>query len=185
MTKPLIKPLAFLLDVDGVLTDGKFYYNENGKLLKAFGTDDTDGLALLRRSIEIRFLTADRTGFEISKARIVKDMKLPLDFIGALGRIEWIRERWDPARVIYMGDGIFDHYVSKQVGYSIAPANADPYLKEIADYVTVRRGGEGAVAEACLHILESFFEPFDRDLPPEEQGLSTTRMAEKAEEPEK
>ena len=56
-----------------------------------------------------------------------------------------------------MGDGIFDHYVMKNVGYSIAPCNADSFAKNQADYVTKRSGGERAVAEACLHIMDKFF----------------------------
>ena len=64
-----------------------------------------------------------------------------------------------------MGDGIFDHYVMKKTGYSIAPANADTTAKEVADYVTVRSGGDRAVAEACLHIMNKFFERYDPNKP--------------------
>ena len=60
-----------------------------------------------------------------------------------------------------MGDGIFDHYVMKEVAYSIAPANADENAKKSASYVTKRSGGDRAVAEACLHLLENFFQPYD------------------------
>ena len=59
-----------------------------------------------------------------------------------------------------MGDGIFDSLVFDKVGYSIAPNNADSNLKKKADYVTERAGGDRAVAEACLNILEVFFEPY-------------------------
>ena len=52
-------------------------------------------------------------------------MKLSLDLVSTVNRIDWIVERYDPKKVIYMGDGIFDHYVMKKVGYSIAPSNAD------------------------------------------------------------
>ena len=60
-----------------------------------------------------------------------------------------------------MGDGIFDHYVMKEVYYSIAPKNADENAKLAANYVTKNDGGNRAVAEACLHILETFFKPYD------------------------
>ena len=60
-----------------------------------------------------------------------------------------------------MGDGIFDHYVMKGVGYSIAPANADKLALKEANYVTERVGGDRAVAEACLHIMKKFFEPYN------------------------
>ena len=90
--------------------------------------------------------------------------------VSTIRRIDWIREHHDPAEVIYMGDGIFDHYVMKEVGYSIAPANADPNAKQHADFITQRSGGDRAVAEACLHILEKFFDPFDPEKLPSNQG---------------
>ena len=60
-----------------------------------------------------------------------------------------------------MGDGIFDHYVFRKVGYSICPANGAAVTKRYANFVTTCAGGDRAVAEACLHILERFFTPYD------------------------
>lgn len=157
----MAKLSAFLIDVDGVLTDGSFLYTKDGKVGKRFGPDDYDALCLLRPYIEIRFVTGDSKGFEISSRRIVDDMDFPLDLVSTVKRIDWIRSRYDPLSVIYMGDGIFDHLVMRQVGYSIAPANADQNAKRFASHVVTRRGGDRAVAESCLHILERFFTPFD------------------------
>ena len=168
--KDTIKPRVFILDVDGVMTTGQFLYSSNGKAMKVFGADDNDGLSLLKKYIDIRFVTGDRKGFPISQKRIVEDMKYPLDLVSTIRRIDWICERSDPAEVIYMGDGIFDHYVMKEVGYSIAPANADSTAKAHADFVTQRSGGDRAVAEACLHILEKFFDPFVPEKLPSNQG---------------
>ena len=158
-----VKPKQFLIDVDCVMTTGQFLYTANGKTMKIFGPDDHDGLSLLKKFIEIRFVTGDKNGLDITKQRIVNDMKFPLDVVSPIKRIEWISERYKLEEVIYMGDGIFDHYVFKKIGYSIAPANADSLAKKSADYVTKRNGGDRAVAEACLHILEKFFEPYDPD----------------------
>ena len=158
-----VKPKQFLIDVDGVMTTGQFVYTANGKTMKIFGPDDHDGQSLLKKFIEIRFVTGDKNGLDITKQRIVDDMKFPLDVVSPIKRIEWISERYKLEEVIYMGDGIFDHYVFKKIGYSIAPANADSLAKKSADYVTKRNGGDRAVAEACLHILEKFFEPYDPD----------------------
>jgi len=100
-------------------------------------------------------------------------MKFPLDLVSTIRRVEWISENYDLQDVIYMGDGIFDHYVFEKVGYSIAPANADKNARESANYVTERLGGDRAVAEACLHILEKFFEPYDpKKLPSSGDSLS-------------
>jgi 3-deoxy-D-manno-octulosonate 8-phosphate phosphatase (KDO 8-P phosphatase) len=163
------RPRVFILDVDGVMTTGQFLYTSEGKVMKVFGPDDNDGLSLLKQHLEIRFVTGDKKGFAISKKRIVDDMKYPLDLVSTIKRIEWIKERYDSDEVIYMGDGIFDHYVFKEVSYSIAPGNADVLAKESADYVTQRTGGDRAVAEACLHILDQYFSPYDPGQLPDSQ----------------
>lgn len=150
-------PTVFILDVDGVMTDGKFVYSEQGKLFKTFGPDDNDALSLLDSHMEIRFVTGDSRGFDISKKRIVEDMKRPLDLISTTRRLDWIREQYDPRRTAYMGDGIFDALVFMGVGYSIAPANACDFAKEAADFVTKRAGGDRAVADACIHLFRHFF----------------------------
>ena len=165
-----VKPKIFVLDVDVVLTTGHFLYSVEGKTLKVFGPDDNDGLSLVNAFVGIHFITGDRKVFDISHKRIVSDMNYPLDLVSTIRRIDWIKERFTPEEVIYMGDGIFDHYVMKAVGYSIAPANADPLAKAHANYVTQRSGGNRAVAEACLHILEKFFEPYDLNKLPAIQG---------------
>jgi 3-deoxy-D-manno-octulosonate 8-phosphate phosphatase (KDO 8-P phosphatase) len=154
---------CFILDVDGVLTTGQFFYTDDGKFAKVFGPDDNDALKLLEPYCEILFVTGDRKGFEISKRRIVTDMGYHLELVSTIRRLEWIQQRYRIENVIYMGDGIFDHYVMKRVGYAIAPSNADILAKKHAHYVTLRAGGERAVAEACLHILEKFFKPYDSE----------------------
>ena len=89
--------------------------------------------------------------------------------MSTIRRIDWIRERYPLDQVIYMGDGIFDHYVMREVGYAIAPANADKLAKAHAHYVTERSGGDRAVAEACLHILEKFYTAFNPNVLPNAQ----------------
>lgn len=165
-----VTPAVFIIDVDGVLTTGQFIYSAEGKAMKVFGPDDNDGLSLLKPHLEVRFVTGDKKGFAISRKRIVDDMKFPLDLVSTIRRVEWISEHYALDRVIYMGDGIFDHYVMKKVNYAIAPANADALAKTHAKYVTQRAGGDRAVAEACLHILEVFFQPYNPDRLPEAQG---------------
>jgi 3-deoxy-D-manno-octulosonate 8-phosphate phosphatase (KDO 8-P phosphatase) len=147
---------VFLLDVDGVMTTGQFFYTSEGKIMKVFGPDDRDALLLLKKHLAIRFVSADKNGFEISKRRIVNDLKYQLDLVSGNNRINWIKDQYDPKDVIYMGDGIFDHYIFDEVGYSIAPANSIASAKQHASFVTERSGGDRAVAEACLHIINKF-----------------------------
>lgn len=97
---------AVILDVDGVLTTGQFLYTVDGKVMKVFGADDNDGLSLLKNHIDIRFVTGDKKGFEISRKRIVDDMGFSLDLVSTIRRIDWIVERYDPTQVVYVGDGI-------------------------------------------------------------------------------
>ena len=169
MTNNTIKPCVFLLDVDGVMTTGQFFYSADGKAMKVFGADDNDGLSLLKNNIDIRFITGDKKGFPISKRRIVDDMGFQLDVVSTIHRVDWIAERYPLESVIYMGDGIFDHYVMSKVGYSIAPANSDKNAKTYASFITERAGGDRAVAEACLHILEKFFIPYNPNMLPNNQ----------------
>lgn len=161
MNTKSLSPTHLIIDVDGVMTTGQFLYTAEGKSMKIFGPDDNDGLSLLKHYMEIRFVTGDKKGFSISKKRIVDDMGFTLDLVSTIRRIDWIKNQYDPQSVIYIGDGIFDHYVMREVGYSIAPANADEMAKQHANYVTTRNGGDRAVAEACLHILDKFVKPYD------------------------
>lgn len=151
-----MKPKVFIIDVDGTLTDGKMYYTKDGKFMKAFSVDDSDALKWTKKFINIIIVTADKTGFSISQERIM-DMGFYLYKVGAEGRLKWIEERFELKDVIYMGDGIFDNQVFEEVRYAVTVNNALDHVKENADYITKRNGGDRAVAEACLHIMERFF----------------------------
>lgn len=153
-------PKNFIIDVDGCLNTGQFLYSSKGKIYKIFGPDDADTIEIIKNKIHIHMISGDKRGFAITKKR-VEDMKCQLDLVSTFQRVEWIEKNFNLKESIYMGDGIYDVLVFEKVGYSIAPNNAFYIAKEKADFVTKAKGGEGAVAEACLHILEKFFEPFD------------------------
>jgi 3-deoxy-D-manno-octulosonate 8-phosphate phosphatase (KDO 8-P phosphatase) len=146
-----------IIDVDGVMTDGKFYYTNSGKVMKAFGADDHDALSILKHYIKIFFVTGDKKGFSISKKRIVKDMGFKLNLVSTIKRVEWIRERFNLKETIYIGDGIMDYLVMNKIGYSITPRNANNFTKKFASHILKRPGGDRAVAEAALFILSRFF----------------------------
>ncbi len=151
----------FILDVDGVLTDGQYYYTTEGKMMKSFGPDDHDALLLLKPHLNICMVTGDKKGFEITKKRVSGDMKFPLHEVSTFERMKWISDNFSPEETVYMGDGIFDIKVFDGVAYGIAPNNAFYKTKEGADFITPSCGGDSAVAEACFHIMEKFFEPID------------------------
>ena len=147
----------FILDVDGVFTDGKFHYSADGKVFKIFGDADNDALSLIRKDLHIEMISGDKRGFPITKKRIHYDMGYPVTLVSTFQRLDWIRERFNLDETIYMGDGIYDPIVFNKVGYSIAPNNAFYNTKLYASYVTNSKGAEGAVAEAVLHIFENIF----------------------------
>ncbi|MDO8591171.1 MAG: phosphatase [bacterium] len=154
-------PKHFIIDVDGVLNDGQFYYSAEGKVMKVFGPNDADALNILKPFISIEMLSGDKRGFPITKKRVADDMEFPLHLVSTFERVEWLEKRFNLDEVIYMGDGIFDPLVFAKVGYAIAPANVFQSTRKYAHFITASRGGDSAVAEACLHIMEKFFTPFD------------------------
>lgn len=158
--KKNFKPTTLIIDVDGVLTDGQSHYTADGKVMKVFGPNDSEALALIRGYLEVYIISADKRGLPITRKRI-QDIGFSLEFVGSIDRLEWIKKNFDLKHTIYIGDGLYDPLVFNKVAYSIAPANAFFHTKEKADFVTPSRGADSAVAEACLHILEKFFEPFD------------------------
>ena len=166
------KPSVFILDVDGVMTTGQFLYSTEGKQFKVFGPDDSDALSLLSGYMEIRFVTSDKRGLEISESRISKDMGYRLDLVGSFERFQWIADRYSPEVVTYMGDGFYDYLVMKNVGYAIAPFNADRHTKTFAHFITERSGGDRAVSEACMHLLEKFFSVDRMQLSPDKSERS-------------
>jgi len=148
-----------ILDVDGVLTTGHFFYSENGKMFKAFGPHDKDGLELAKEmGLSIDFVTADETGFKITSARIVRDWKFnpsQLHLVRDGKRLDWIAARYDIDEVAYMGDGIHDAVILDAVGLGIAPNTARIEARLAADYVTLSNAGNGAVLDAVLYIKDN------------------------------
>lgn len=152
----MIKHLV--MDIDGVLNTGHFFYSEEGKMFKVFGPHDKDGVILAQKlGLTIDFVTADRTGLSISRARIVTDWgfhESQLTCIPEGTRLSWIEKKYNLNEVAYIGDGIHDAPILKEVAVGIAPNSARKEAKDAADYVTESNAGSGAVLDAVL-ILQS------------------------------
>jgi len=146
-----------VIDVDGVMTDGKFYYTEKGKIMKKFGPDDNDALKIIEDYINVQFVTGDKKGYKISKKRISNHMGFKLNLVSTVNRLEWIKKNFEIKKTIYIGDGIFDGIVMKNVGFSITPSDGSEVTKKFASLVLKRKGGDRAVAEAVIYILNKFF----------------------------
>lgn len=143
----------FILDVDGCLNDGVIYWGASGKPFKAFGNYDHDGLKLLREHLQIEFITADSTGWDITHSRIVEHMRFPLTLVGERERYDFVQRRGFD-HMIYMGDGPHDAAILRSAALGIAPAQACDPARLAADHVTTRPGGHGAVFDACVYIMQ-------------------------------
>lgn len=145
-----------ILDVDGVLTTGHMGYTKEGKLFKVFGPHDREGLKMISWYIpNIKFITADKSGFEISYARIVKDWGYKpsqLILVPEEVRMTWFIENVIFERTAYMADGYNDAEILAKVAIGIAPANARTEARHAAKYVTASKSAEGAVLDACLYL---------------------------------
>ena len=144
----------FILDVDGVLNDGMLYWGTDGKPFKAFGNYDHDGLKFLREHIAIEFVSADENGWPITYNRVTEHMKFPVTMVKEKDRLNFVLSKGDSSETIFMGDGPYDAKIFPHVGLSIAPAQAWRTAIHAATYVTQRKGGEGAVMDACVYIMD-------------------------------
>ena len=147
-------------DVDGCLTDGNFIYTENGKVAKIYGPHDNDGVKLLKANdIDVVFISADHRGFNITKRRI-EDMKCKLENVDEKSRLEYISKKCkEYDNVIFFGDGIADALVKERLYNDITfitPQNAREEAKELADFITESRGGQGAFLDLAIEVVKYF-----------------------------
>jgi 3-deoxy-D-manno-octulosonate 8-phosphate phosphatase (KDO 8-P phosphatase) len=145
-----------ILDVDGVLTDGRIYNDDSGRQTKAFHIQDGLGLTLWQAvGRQVALLTSKRSPAVIARAEMLgirlieqgAEDKLPgLEKLLAAAGV-------DPSQTAYMGDDLLDAPVMRRVGYAMTVPNAAPEVLELAKFVTSRPGGHGAVREAVEHLL--------------------------------
>ena len=151
-----------LMDVDGVLTDGRFFVvpGPDGTLVETKEFDSQDGIAL-RWVLWYGMQTGVISG-RISPATEARARQLDMThiYMGHHEKIPIIDEILSksgipPAEIAYMGDDLTDIVVMRRVGLAIAPANARPEVKLAAHHVTAAAGGAGAVREAIEMLLRA------------------------------
>lgn len=145
-----------IMDVDGVLNTGHFFYSADGKMFKAFGPHDKDGINIMKSlGLTINFITADVTGWCITYARIVTDWGFSPDnlhLVTECNRLPWIENQFNFDELVYIADGYHDVPILRKAKLSIAPASARREARLTAIYVTESNAGNGAILDAALFI---------------------------------
>ncbi len=148
---------CLVLDVDGVLTDSRIYFTDDGQEMKAFNSKDGHGLKLLMRAgITVAIITGR---FSRALEHRVKDLGIEHVIQGAKDKKSALLELArtigiDPGEMAYMGDDVVDLPPMALCGMRIAPADAMELVQQKADVVTKLPGGHGAVREAVEIILK-------------------------------
>lgn len=147
-----------LLDVDGVLTDGRIIYDSKGRDSKFFNVHDGLGIYLLKKAgIPTVLITAK--GSRAIKPR-ARDMQVDAVFedispkTSVLDKI-LTKHKVSSQEACFVGDDLVDLCLMKRVGFAIAVFNACAEIKSLAHYVTQKEGGRGAVREVAELILKS------------------------------
>ncbi|MBI2369790.1 MAG: HAD-IIIA family hydrolase [Deltaproteobacteria bacterium] len=147
-----------ILDVDGVLTDGRVMYTDQGAELKAFDVKDGHGVKrLLGAGVDVVWLSSRESE---AVARRAKELGVAVALQGVADKLEAYGRLLDERRipdeqVAYVGDDLPDLPLLQRVGLALAVADAVEEVKAVAHYVTRRRGGRGAVREVCEMILRA------------------------------
>ncbi len=154
------KEWIFIFDVDGVLTDGKFTYTNEGKFSKTFGSHDSEALKELSKISQISFISADSKGFDISSKRI-NDLGFEVHLVAANSRANYLRKLQIDNRVVFTGDSFTDSRALDTANVSFAPKDAHSAAKKNATVTLRSKGGSGAVAEVCLLYLWALGKKFE------------------------
>ena len=147
-----------VLDVDGVMTDGKIIMNDMGREIKNFDVKDGHGIKILMRcGIDVILLTGRRSAVVEHRA---KDIGIEEVYQGIFNKLEKFEEilqnkSFNYENIAFVGDDIVDIPLLKRVGFSVAVADATEDVKKCVDYITKKAGGDGAVREVCELILQA------------------------------
>jgi 3-deoxy-D-manno-octulosonate 8-phosphate phosphatase (KDO 8-P phosphatase) len=151
-----------LMDVDGVMTDGKLYNvpAPDGSMAETKGFNAHDGIALQWLSwFDIRkgLISGRSSPATVERANQCKFTYIYQGHIEKIPILEEIMKdaKVTPEEVAFIGDDFTDVVLFRRVGFSVATGNARPEVKQCADYTTTASGGDGAVREVCELILKA------------------------------
>ncbi|MBI4768307.1 MAG: HAD-IIIA family hydrolase [Deltaproteobacteria bacterium] len=158
ITSKARKIRLLLLDVDGILTDGRILYDEKGRETKYFHVHDGQGIRwLLSEGIKVGFLSGRSSGAVEMRA---KELDISFLFQGIKDKMVLYgkllqKTKLDPEQVSFMGDDFVDLRLLKSVGLSVSVSNGHPLVRKEVDYVTQAAGGFGAVREVSELIFKA------------------------------
>jgi 3-deoxy-D-manno-octulosonate 8-phosphate phosphatase (KDO 8-P phosphatase) len=151
-----------LMDVDGVLTDGRLYNvpGPDGKMVETKGFDSQDGIALqwlVRNGFQTGVISGRISPATEERARQVRMSYVYQGHTEKTVILDEILQKSaiPPEAIAYAGDDLTDIVVMRRVGFAIAVANARPEVKRAAHYITSASGGSGAIREVCELLLTS------------------------------
>lgn len=151
---PCIRYLV--VDVDGTMTDGGIYYDEEGNELKKFCTKDAAGFfAAKRAGIRTIVLTGRRCG---ATARRMEELEVDFLFQGVKDKWHFLKQFMKEYHIRkeelgYIGDDLNDLFPMGLAGFVGCPVDSCPEIKERADYISPVKGGHGAVRDIVEHLL--------------------------------
>ena len=152
----LTKVKTFIFDVDGVLTDGKVLVTSEGEMYRALDTKDGYGMKFaLLHGFKIVIITG---GMNEGIRKRFNEFGIYDIYLGAFNKMDAYKDLMNnyslnPEEILYVGDDIPDIPVMKEIGVSCCPSDAVPDVKEIVDYVSHKKGGEGCVREIIEQVL--------------------------------
>ncbi len=158
MKTKVSKIKVLIMDVDGILTDGRIIIDSQGKEIKVF--DVKDGLAIVR-SKQVGLKTAIISARSAEAVRVrAEDLKIDKVYQDANPKLEAYEKLLkefgvSDAEVCFMGDDLPDLPVLRRAGFAVTVPDAVPEAKKICDYVTKKEGGRGAVREVIELILKT------------------------------
>ncbi len=145
-----------VLDVDGVLTDGGLYYDLQNQVMKRFDVQDGFGIKIaLNTGITVAVITGLISSAVENRIRELGIIDYFAGYHDKRECLEELRDKYglDWKHIAYLGDDWVDLAAMSMVGLPLAVANAQPEVKSAAHYVTLARGGQGAVREVIRHLL--------------------------------
>ena len=147
-----------ILDVDGVLTDGRLYFDAKGEALKVFHVRDGHGIKLAQRAgIEVALLSGRRSDAAYHRARELGINRFHEGLRDKVAVMEEIMAAMgiEAAQVATVGDDLVDLPIMGRAGLAVAVADAVPEVLAAAHWVTSLPGGRGAVRQVCDLLIKA------------------------------